>query len=234
MTVVSTPQAAISCQGVWKVFKAGRRIVEALVNVSFDVQEGEFVCIRGPSGSGKSTLLNLLGALDLSTRGSIVAFGRSYESLTNQERGTFRRTKIGFVFQELTLVPHLTALENVALPLLFDGIPRSRLNEIASKLLGDVELAERMDHLPAELSYGERQRVAVARAVIRRPALLLIDEPTANLDAMNVNKVCRIFERLKEEEGTTIVAATHDARLEESADRVLGLVQGRLVSTCES
>jgi len=233
VTEVSTLQVAVTCRGVWKLFKTGRRIVEALVDVSLDVQRGEFICIRGTSGSGKSTLLNLLGGLDLPTRGSVSAFGRPYESMTNQERGTFRRANIGFVFQELTLVPHLTALENITLPLLFDGIPHSRLNEMASKLLEDVDLADRFDHLPAELSYGERQRVAVARAAIRRPALLLVDEPTANLDVTNTNKVRCVFERLKGE-GTTIVAATHDERLEESADRVLSLTQGRIAPAGES
>ena len=226
----STSQVAVSCQGVWKVFKAGRRIVEALADIFFEVQSGEFLCIRGPSGSGKSTLLNLLGALDIPTRGGVTAFGTSYNSLTHQERGAFRRNKIGFVFQELTLVPHLNALENVALPLMFDGIPRSKIKEVASNLLKQVELVDRMDHLPVELSYGERQRIAVARSVIRRPALLLIDEPTANLDAMNVSKVQQVLKQLKEVEGTTVIAATHDERLENSADRVLALEQGRLVS----
>jgi ABC-type lipoprotein export system ATPase subunit len=226
---MSDTVSAVSSRNLWKIFKQGRRVVKALQDITLDVVAGEFLALRGSSGSGKSTLLNIIGGLDIPTTGQINTLSVALGGLNQAERGTFRRRNIGFVFQELTLVPHLTALENVALPLAFETGGAKHARAAALKLLDQFDLGDRADHLPSELSYGERQRVAISRAAIRAPSILLADEPTANLDDANVDRVWRIFLDLRDK-GTTIISATHDPRLEAHADRVVRIEGGQLQS----
>jgi ABC-type lipoprotein export system ATPase subunit len=212
---------------VWKVYRTGDGVVRALKAISAEILAGEFACLRGASGSGKSTLLGILGGLEPPTDGEVVVLGRRYQDMAPQESGRFRRTNIGFMFQELTLVPHLTAVENVYLPRLFDGVSRRELDTQAKTLLDRVGLAHRAAHQPRQLSVGERQRVALARAIVNRPPLLLVDEPTANLDGASAERVLGLLQELRKE-GTTVVVATHDDRVERAATRVLRLNDGML------
>jgi len=215
------------CRDVWKVFRSGDSIVKALQGVSLYIGRGELFCIRGPSGSGKTTLLNLLGALDFPTKGEVFGLGLSYQDLSSRELGKFRREYLGFVFQELSLVPHLTAAENVLLPKLFDGTSREELELTASRLLHRVDGFHRSSHFPPQLSAGERQRVGIARALVRDPRIVLADEPTASLDNKNVGKVLTIFRDLCNS-GVTIVVATHDDRVERASDHVVWINDGIL------
>jgi len=221
----------ISCQNVWKIFRIRARIIKALQDVTLEVRPGTMVSLRGPSGSGKSTLLNLIGGLSLPTTGEVRVADTDVAALGRAERGAFRRAHIGYVLQELVLVPHLSALENVALALAFDTDRRSAVSRSAD-LLDQVGLSDRSDHRPRELSFGERQRVAVARAAVRNPRIILADEPTANLDDANADRVIAMFRTLREG-GTAIVAATHDPRLAAAADGTFsfdcGVVEGPFV-----
>ncbi len=186
-----------------------------------------FAC-AGPVEVESRPFLTSWGHSDHPTAGSVSVLGRCYTGMTSHEQGAFRRKCIGFVFQELALIAHLTAVENVTLPLLFEGLALKRVEGLGIQLLHEVGLQDRSDHLPAELSYGEQQRVAIARAIVHCPKLLLVDEPTANLDSSSAAEVKRLFRRFKAD-GTTIVAATHDPNLEVEADRTFRLDQGRLV-----
>ena len=225
--VVPDDPVAFRCEHVWKLFQRGRRVVQALIDINLSAQSGEFLCLIGPSGSGKSTLLNLLGALDLPTKGEVFGFGYSYRALGNEGCNRFRRANVGFVFQELRLVPHLTAAENIMLPTLFDGADPNVAKSRARELLDRYEMDDRHDHFPFELSYGERQRVAIARAVFTRPRVVLADEPTANLDDENAERVTRSLYELRAA-GTTVVVATHDDRITATADRAVRLTKGAL------
>ena len=217
---------AIACTDVWKVYRVGRRIVKALRGVDLRIAAECIVVLRGASGSGKSTLLNLIGGLDAPTKGVVTVLGTSVAEMGRAERGAFRRHNVGFVFQELVLVPHLSALENVALALAFDH-PRATALARSAYLLGELGLDERLNHRPGELSYGERQRVAVARATARAPRILLADEPTANLDDTNAERVLAALQALRRT-GAAVVVATHDPRVESIADRVITIQAGSL------
>jgi len=220
-------ELALSCSDVWKVFRSGRVIVKAVQGVSLTVQKGQIVCVRGPSGSGKSTLLSLLGALDTPTKGEVFGLGMRYVDLTMFELSRLRRNHYGFVFQELSLIPHLTAAENAVAPRMFEGISQRELREQSSCLLEKVGLLHRASHYPRELSYGERQRVAIARALSNAPAIVFADEPSANLDNGNVERLVEVFKELQRG-GTTIVVATHDVRLEGMAAQILSMNDGIL------
>lgn len=222
-----TQSEALICESVWKIFERGRLIVRALSDISMRIRSGEVLALVGSSGSGKSTLLNLLGALDIPTKGEVYGLGFRYKNLSNEERNRFRRNNIGFVFQELRLISHLTAVQNVMLPRLFDGLEGAALTEQAQSLLGRVGVSGRSDHFPYELSYGEQQRVAIARAIITAPKIILADEPTANLDVKNADGVVGILQDLRAN-GATVVVATHDHRVMESADRVVRIEGGLL------
>jgi putative ABC transport system ATP-binding protein len=202
--------------------------VHAVRGVTLDVMGGDYVAIVGPSGCGKSTLLNLLGAIDRPTQGSVTIAGTAVSGLPDREATRFRLTNIGFVFQRFYLLPVLTARENVELPMAEAKVGPAARRERARELLGYVGLAEREDHRPSELSGGEQQRVAIARALANRPAVLLADEPTGELDARTGADVIALFDRLNRD-GMTIVVVTHDEKLAGAARRVVHMLDGRVV-----
>ena len=211
---------------VTKTYDVGG-VVEALSDVSLSLTEGSYTAVMGPSGSGKSTLLNLIGALDTPTAGRVVVDGRDVGTATEAERAGLRGTAIGFVFQTFNLLPRLTAVENVALPLVFDGVARAERTARARELLADVGLGDRTDHLPTELSGGQRQRVAIARALVADPALVLADEPTGNVDTETGSRVLDIFDDLHAR-GNTLLLVTHERHVAERADRIVHVRDGRL------
>jgi putative ABC transport system ATP-binding protein len=209
-------------------YAMGAEGVHALRGVSLDVTRGEYVAIVGPSGCGKSTLLNLLGAIDRPTAGTVSIGGARVDRMGDAEATRFRLTNIGFVFQRFYLMPALSALENVELPMAEAGVAKSERRQRARELLAYVGLAERRDHRPSQLSGGEQQRVAIARALANRPALLLADEPTGELDAHTGAEIIALFEQLNRD-GTTIVVVTHDEELARAARRVVHMKDGAIV-----
>jgi putative ABC transport system ATP-binding protein len=202
-------------------------IIHALRGVSLAVEAGEYVAIAGPSGSGKSTLLQLIGGIDLPTSGSVEILGTRLESLGDRELTRLRLLRLGFVFQRFHLLPVLSALENVELPMAEAGVPRAERRERARALLDYVGLGSRAGHRPTQLSGGEMQRVAVARALANRPAIVLADEPTGELDATTGGEILTLFRRLNAD-GTTLVVVTHDERLAAEAGRVVHMLDGRV------
>lgn len=219
----------IRCIDVGKVYRQGDSTFSVLERVSFDVPQGQFAVIMGPSGSGKSTLLHLIGGLDRPSTGDVLICGRAISQMADDELTLFRRTRIGFVFQFFNLLPTLTALENVALPLVLDGRSGAEAERKARVLLEQVGLDGRRRHLPEELSGGEIQRVAIARALVFDPAVLLADEPTGNLDRQSGREVLAILEELNSQ-GITLIVVTHNPEIGERARRCLRLVDGRIVS----
>jgi lipoprotein-releasing system ATP-binding protein len=220
----------VAASGLKRSFPSGTEILEVLRGVDLQVAAGETVAIVGPSGSGKSTLLHCLGGLDLPTAGSVHVGGRSLAGLTDRELARLRSLEIGFVFQFHHLLPDFTALENVMLPALIAGSGRGEATRRARDLLAAVGLTARESHTPAALSGGEQQRVAVARALANRPAVVLADEPSGNLDAATSAELHRLLRHLRDEVGVTFLIATHDPELGEQADRVLTLADGVLVA----
>jgi len=218
----------IRVRGLSMRLASGGRSVDVLTDVSLEVPAGQFLAIAGPSGSGKSTLLGLIAGLDQPTSGRIEVAGVDITALDDDALARFRRDRIGYVFQSFHLLPTLTAQENVAVPLELAGVPDAAPR--AAALLGEVGLAERGHHYPVELSGGEQQRVAVARAVARRPALLLADEPTGNLDSATGKQIIELLVGLNRRLGCTLVLVTHDAALAAHAERVVTLRDGRIVS----
>ncbi len=208
--------------------QAGQHLITILQTISFTVPTGQIVAIMGPSGSGKSTLLGLLAGLDRPTSGSIVIQGMDITTLTESEMARFRRTHIGYVFQAFHLIPTLTALENVLLPLELQG--RSEGKDRAQALLQSVGLEHRLHHYPIQLSGGEQQRVALARAFISQPSILFADEPTGNLDSQTGDRIIELLWQLHQEHGSTLVLVTHDASLAKQASRILTLWDGHLVA----
>jgi putative ABC transport system ATP-binding protein len=218
----------ISVRGLSMRLTSGGRSVDVLTNVSLDVPAGQFLAVAGPSGSGKSTLLGLIAGLDQPTAGDIAVAGVELTRLGEDALARFRRDTIGYVFQSFHLIPTLTALENVAVPLELAGDPDALGR--ARALLVEVGLADRIDHYPVQLSGGEQQRVAVARAVARRPRLLLADEPTGNLDSATGKQIIELLVALNRHLGSTLVLVTHDPALAAYADRIVTLRDGRVVS----
>ena len=220
--------SAIQLVQVSKVFD-GRRKVAALANIDLEIAPGEMVSLIGPSGSGKSTLLNLIGGLDRPSSGEISIDGHALSSLSDDQLTRVRRDKIGFIFQFFNLLPTLSCLENVALPLHLRGWPRRKAVERARELLDLVQLGHRLEHLPEELSGGERQRAAIARALSIYPPIVLADEPTGNLDTQTGAEVLKLIHDLHDRLSTTVLIVTHDMSVAESCSRSLMLRDGRMV-----
>jgi len=225
-------ETVVLASSVCKQYQIGDLTIEALKNLDLEVEKGEFVSIHGPSGAGKTTLLNLIGGLDKPTSGKVVVFGHDLGTYDENFLATFRCAYVGFVFQSYNLISTLTAIENVAFAVELAGWPRDRIGERSENLLRLVGLEHRANHFPAQLSGGEQQRVAFARALANDPPLLLADEPTGNLDVETGLEIVRILERMKTE-GKTIIIATHDERILELANRRLRLHDGRILDTNE-
>jgi putative ABC transport system ATP-binding protein len=219
----------IEAEALTKVYRRGKTQVRALTLERLVVPTGQFLSVMGPSGSGKSTLLNLLGALDVPSSGRLVIDGQPLAQLGDQALSRFRRERLGFIFQFFNLLPTLTALENAVLPGLLAGRPRRELEREAGALLETVGIADRAHHRPDELSGGEMQRVAIARALLIRPALLLADEPTGNLDSVTGAEVLRLIREATQERALTVVMVTHDPKAAAVGDRVVRLQDGKLV-----
>ncbi len=218
----------VSLRDVRRDYALGAERVHALQGVTLDVDEGDYVSIVGPSGCGKSTLLNLIGVIDQPTAGTVEIGGRRVDDMSDWEATSFRLHNIGFVFQRFYLLPILSALENVALPMAEAKVPREERRDRAAQLLAYVGLSKRERHRPAELSGGEQQRVAIARALANRPALLLADEPTGELDAHTGAEIISLFQRLNAD-ATTIVVVTHDEDLADAARHKIHMRDGRIV-----
>jgi putative ABC transport system ATP-binding protein len=220
----------IEIESVDKEYRLGRTTVHALKQVSLTVGAGEFVAVWGPSGSGKTTLLNLMGALDAQTRGEVRLDGSSIRELSDNRLSELRNRTIGFVFQGFNLVPVLSALENVMLPLQIRGVGAGEAREIATERLGAVGLSPVMDHRPDALSGGQRQRVSIARALAGSPSLVIADEPTANLDSETAREIIELMHNLNTREKTTFIFSTHDPRLLDRVERLIRLEDGRIVN----
>lgn len=217
----------LKLDNIYKDYINGKMITPVLKDVSLHVQEGEYVAIMGPSGSGKSTLMNIIGCLDEPTSGTFLLAGENVLGLSDNEVADQRLHNIGFVFQTFQLLPKQTALENVALPLVYAGVPKKERKQRAAQALERVGLAERMEYLPTQLSGGQKQRVAIARAMVNNPKILLADEPTGALDSKSSSQVMELFQKLNDE-GVTIVMITHDAHVAEYAKRTVYIFDGEL------
>ncbi len=221
------PRVVVEVNRLGRLYGTGATQVKALDNVNFQVTAGEFIAVMGPSGSGKSTLLNMLGALDRPTSGHVVINGQDISALRDLD--SFRARTVGFVFQMHNLIPTLTALENVEVPMQGLGVPGHERRRRANELLELVGLHGRGDHLPNQLSGGQRQKVAIARALANRPTLVLADEPTGNLDSVSGDEVMNVFEMLHSQHGTTIILVTHDQNVARRTHRILRMQDGKLI-----
>ena len=218
----------ILMRGIRKAYSMGRVEVEALRGIDLDIGGNDYVAVVGPSGSGKSTLMNIIGCLDTPTAGEYVLSGEKVAGLDRNRLAEIRNRHIGFVFQNFNLLPYASALENVELPLLFAGMPTRERRERAAEMLRRVDLADRMDHKPTELSGGQMQRVAIARALVNRPAIILADEPTGNLDSASGQGIVGLFRELHAG-GQTIVMITHDQAVARLASRIVQIRDGQIV-----
>ncbi|MCB0685535.1 MAG: ABC transporter ATP-binding protein [Saprospiraceae bacterium] len=224
-----TLQPVISVHNLTKTYQMGATVVKALQNIDLDIYPNEFVALMGPSGSGKSTLMNLLGCLDTPTAGEYFLGGENVADMDDNELANVRNRKIGFVFQTFNLLPRLSSLENVALPLVYAGISKEKRLDQSRRVLETVGLGERMEHKPNELSGGQRQRVAVARALVNDPQIILADEPTGNLDSKTSEEIMEMFENLHKA-GNTIILVTHEPDIAEYAHRVVRMKDGMIES----
>ena len=227
--MISDPTPLIQARRLAKHYQLGGETVRALRGVDLNIAPNEYVAIMGPSGSGKSTLMNLIGCLDTPTAGDYTLNGQAVAGMTDDQLAHIRNREIGFVFQTFNLLPRSTALQNVELPLVYAGVPRTERQRRASEALESVELGDRMDHRPNELSGGQRQRVAIARALVTRPSIILADEPTGNLDSRTSHEIMGLFARLHEQ-GQTIIMVTHEPDIAAHAERVITLHDGEIAS----
>ncbi|MBI2656336.1 ABC transporter ATP-binding protein [Candidatus Woesearchaeota archaeon] len=219
----------IVLQNVWKTYKMGEIEVNALRGVSLHINHGDFVAITGASGSGKSTMMNLVGCLDLPTKGSIFLDEKDISKMGESDLAQTRGQKIGFIFQQFHLIPTLSAVENVMLPLEFQDIPTDISKKKATEILQKVGLGDRIEHLPSQLSGGEQQRVAIARSLSNNPDVVLADEPTGNLDSIAGANVLNLLQSLWKKEGKTIIMVTHDLKLAGYARRIIQLKDGQII-----
>jgi putative ABC transport system ATP-binding protein len=215
----------IKIRNITRDFPLGNEVVKVLKGIDLDIERGEYVALMGPSGSGKSTLMNLLGCLDTPTSGSYELNGKDVSNMTDDELAEIRNKEIGFVFQTFNLLPRTTALENVALPMVYAGASKSDRTERAKQVLTDVGLADRMDHKPNQLSGGQRQRVAVGRALVNHPSIILADEPTGNLDSKTSEEIMNLFNEIHKA-GNTVILVTHEEDIAENAHRIIRLRDG--------
>jgi putative ABC transport system ATP-binding protein len=227
----SSDSIILELKDVWKIYKMGDNQVTALSGLNLVVRKGEFLSIMGPSGSGKSTAMNMIGCLDVPSKGKIMLEGRDISQMSESSLAQIRGKKIGFIFQQFNLIPTLTALENVTLPMIFQNTPKEQRLEKAKALLNMVGLGDRMHHKPTELSGGQQQRVAIARALCNDPEVILADEPTGNLDSKTGSTVMDFLRKLHEDEGRTIIMVTHDEHVAMNADRIEFLKDGSIVKT---
>jgi putative ABC transport system ATP-binding protein len=219
----------IEVRNIIRDFKLGQEIVHVLKGIDLDIKKGDYIAFMGPSGSGKSTLMNLLGCLDTATAGSYKLNGTDVSSLSDDQLADIRNTEIGFVFQTFNLLPRTTALDNVALPMIYAGMSKKDRVARAKEVLTSVGLADRMDHQPSQLSGGQRQRVAVGRALVNNPSIILADEPTGNLDSKTGVEIMALFEKIHEN-GNTVIVVTHEEEIAEHAHRVIRLRDGVIES----
>lgn len=221
--------SVIKIRNITRDFHLGQEIVKVLKGIDLDIERGEYVAFMGPSGSGKSTLMNLLGCLDTPTSGQYVLNGKDVSKMSDDELAEIRNKEIGFVFQTFNLLPRTTALENVALPMIYAGASKSERKIRAEKVLEDVGLADRMDHKPNQLSGGQRQRVAVGRALVNHPSIILADEPTGNLDSKTSVEIMNLFDEIHSK-GNTVILVTHEEDIAKHAARIIRLRDGMVES----
>ena len=222
-------EAVIQVRNLYKIYRIGENRVRALNGVSLNIYKGEFCSIVGPSGSGKSTMLNMLAGLEKPTKGEIVISGTHLENLNESQLVRFRREHVGFIFQSFNLLGTMNAVENVALPLMFRGVPRKNRLEKADKMLDLVKLKKHKNHRPNEMSGGQQQRVGVARALVVEPEIIFADEPTGNLDSNTSAEVMELMKKIVREQNQTLVMVTHDNHLASFADRIFHIIDGKIV-----
>ncbi|MBU4124634.1 MAG: ABC transporter ATP-binding protein [Nanoarchaeota archaeon] len=227
-------EQVIKVEDAWKTYKLGETNLDVLKGVSFAIKKGSFVAIMGASGSGKSTLLHIIGALDLPSKGKIYINGENLSKMNEDQLSKIRGQKIGFVFQQFNLLHNLTALENITLPMVFQGTNEEERIKRAKKLLSDFGLEKRFDHRPTELSGGERQRIAIARALANDPDIIVADEPTGNLDSATGKKIMDILVDLHKNKKKTIIVVTHDPNIADYTDHTIHIKDGELVKNGES
>ena len=223
-------EPVIKLEKVWKIYQMGKVELAALKDVELEIVPGAFVSIMGPSGSGKSTLLNMIGALDFPTKGRVLLKGKDISLLSEDELSFLRGQSIGFVFQEFNILPNLTALENVTLPMIFQGVKLEERKKRAEELLISVGLKDRISHQPAELSAGERQRVAIARALANDPEMIIADEPTGNLDSVTGKKIMEILTDFHRKQNKTMVLVTHDPNIATYSEKIINIKDGQIVA----
>lgn len=224
----------IEVKNLFKLYKVGDSIIRALNGVDFEIYEGEFCAIVGTSGSGKSTLLNMLAGLEKPTKGEVIIAGEHMERKNEDQLVKFRRERVGFIFQSFHLLGTMNALENVALPLTFRGMPKAKRLKQANKMMELVGLKGHKKHLPNQMSGGQQQRVGVARALVVNPAIIFADEPTGNLDSKTSREMMQLMQRVVQEQNKTLVMVTHDNQLAEYADRVFHIIDGEIVKIVDN
>jgi len=224
-----TPKPLIELKEVYKTYQMGKTQVNALININLQIYPRELIAILGPSGSGKSTLMHIIGSLDRTSKGKVIINNRDVSTLNDSELAILRGKTIGFVFQNFNLIPNLSAIENVELPMIFQKVPKNQREKRAKELLNKVGLSHRINHLPNEMSGGERQRVAIARALANNPDIILADEPTGNLDSKTGEEIIKLLVDLSKNEKKTLIVVTHDEELAKKMQRKIRIKDGKII-----